>query len=180
MDRKVDTHETLSLIGYDNLRLLQAEGITLAEAAKDLNVSLLDLMAFMARHPLAEDHAELDALACADAKMRDYIKDLNNTKFLTKFDADQAKLKMDANLALTKRLSSKWAGLAAKINDANMGSAVGVNINIDLSGDLSDMPTRTADRGHSVIDVTPETTLVNDDSYVDPLAVEIDEIEIPE
>lgn len=137
-------HDKLSVLGYDSARHLQAEGISLSEIADDLDMSVLDLMSYMALHPQAEEHAELDSLACADAKMRKYLKRLEEKKFLTKFDGDKARLELEATLQFCKRLSAQWAGVVQKIQDQQLlANNVGINITMDFTGDLSSLPNKT-------------------------------------
>lgn len=188
--RQDHAHDMLSMLGYDSVRHLQADGQALSEIAHDLDMSILDLMSFMSMHPEAEAHAELDALACADAKMRKYINKLESSKFLTKFDGDKARLELDATLQFCKRLSNQWAGVVQKINEQQLvASQVGINISMDFTGDLSSMPTKThhhKNDGHeeqpTVIDITPTPTTNHNPNpvdnipvYEDPLAVTRDD-----
>ena len=112
VERGFEAHNKLSLLGYTNLRHLQGEGLTLSEIARDLDMNQLDIMAYMSAHPDAEDHAKIDATACADAKIRDFLFNLEHNPPATKFEADRKNIQYKVLIEQVKRISPEWAEYA--------------------------------------------------------------------
>lgn len=135
IQRRNDAHQTLSMIGYENLRHLQAAGMTIAEIAMDVGINQLDIMAFMTTHPEAVAHAEIDTMACADMKMAEFIREVDEAIPETKFESDRLRVKMTTLEMLTKRLSPKWAQQMQNAQQAD--TTIGVTFAMDLSGAIS-------------------------------------------
>lgn len=129
-----EAHYTLSMIGYENLRHLQAAGMTIAEMALDLGMNQLDLMTFMSSHPESVEHAEIDTAACADMKMAEFLREVQNARPETKFEAERLRTQLQALEMLSKRLSPKWA---VQMRQDIVGTpTVGVTFNMDMSGQI--------------------------------------------
>lgn len=142
MEQRQHAHHKLSIIGYDNLRHLQAAGLTMAEISTYLGINQLDIMAFMSTHPDAVDHAQIDTVACADMKMAEFLKELEDSKPVTKYEADKLKVRLSALELLTKRLSPKWAAQMKDMQEVN--TTIGVTFQMDLSGQIKAPVTRVA------------------------------------
>jgi DNA-binding transcriptional MerR regulator len=105
-DRAVDV---LSLIGYQQLRHLRANGISLSRIAKDLGVNLNDLTAFMSQAPTASEDAMIDEEAYADTKASELLEELETVQPTSNLTTDVLKTRMTLLLEMNKRLSHKWA-----------------------------------------------------------------------
>lgn len=105
-DRAIDI---LSLVGYQQLRHLRANGIALSRIAKDLGINVNDLTAFMSQAPTAAEDAMIDEEAYADTKANELLEILEDAKPTSNLDTDVFKVRMNLLLEMNKRLSHKWA-----------------------------------------------------------------------
>lgn len=105
-DRAVDI---LSLVGYNQLRHLRANGFAISRIAKDLGVNVNDLTAFMSQAPTASEDAMIDEEAYADTKANELLEILEEANPTSPFETDILKVRMNLLLEMNKRLSHKWA-----------------------------------------------------------------------
>ena len=105
-DRAVDI---LSLVGYNQLRHLRANGFGISRIAKDLGVNVNDLTAFMSQAPTASEDAMIDEEAYADTKATELLELLESANPSSPFETDILKIRMNLLLEMNKRLSHKWA-----------------------------------------------------------------------
>lgn len=187
-ERSQVAHENLSKLGYIYIRHLQSEGITIPEIARDLNFNPLDIMAYMSSHPNAKTDASIDATACADAKIRDFLYDLQHNPPSTKFEADRKNIQYKVLLEQVKRISADWAILATNpiTKDANGG---GFNLNMTINNNSLNTDSKSQIIDAKVIESLPEEVTedikqINETyqlepptdqagEYVDPLKQEI-------
>ena len=172
----------LTGIGYMNFRHLEAAGFTLHEIAASVGVNVLDLIAYMAAHPDAEKHAQIDATACADAKFSKLLNTIERSSPVTKYEADKMKVLTSATELLVKRLSADWVG-AYRDTEAGMsaiGGGGGLTINMNIGG-KSAVPAPEADNakiinsatGGDSRTLTIDTDQIISDEAIDMLADEL-------
>jgi len=166
MERRFKTHEQLSSLGYTNVRHLQGEGLTIAEIARDLDMNQLDLMAYMTAHPNALQDATVDAAACADAKIRDFLTQLENEPPRTKFEASRKEIQYKVLLEQVKRISAEWAQFAKRPVEEEAKGGFQLNITLNQSelirsGEMPESKIIEAE----VVDIPLDA----EGEYVDPL-----------
>lgn len=99
----------LSTLGYQNVRHLRSRGLLMVEIARDLDINVNDLMAYMRLHPNSHEDALQDEETCADARTMQLDEWIESYSVMSKFDSEKLKLRTQIQLEMNKRLSAKWA-----------------------------------------------------------------------
>lgn len=122
--------ETLSVIGYQYIRDLHAEGLLYPEIAEDFGIGLNDLLAFMRSHPDAPQDAKVDAAQCADTRIANILREMSTGVKTNRTEVDALKNRGMMELELAKRLSGAWAQHKEEVDAGDVAQATQLHLNI--------------------------------------------------